>query len=307
MIVKNYLNYIGSKDRYLSQILDFIKTGATLTGGSGFIDLFCGSAVVGVNAYPYFKDVWCYDACDELMQIHLHVQNATSTEALLQEIDGIIETYGLSKTNKDGYLDLRKEYNEERVDGGTIDPMALYCLITHSYNYSLHLNKKHEYNVPFGANRSSFNSSLRKKLTNWKDNLTKCPRIHFKTVDFRDEYVLKNSLFRRNVKRGVFFIDPPYSASLSKHPYRVGSLRWAEDEDRALLAFLDDLNKKGHLFIFTNVISNNGVTNTVLKKWIEDNNYVKTPVEISYENCSYQRRNGGDTEEVIISNFKKEV
>ena len=306
MIVKNYLNYIGSKDRYLPQILEFIKTGAAIAGGSGFVDLFCGSAVVGVNAYEYFDDVWCYDACDELMQIHKHVQSASSSEELLREIDAIIAEYELSKTNKDGYLSMRSDYNEARTEHGYTDPMTLYCLITHSYNYSLHLNNNHEYNVPFGANRSSFNSSLRKKLINWKETLDKCSRIHFKTADFRDKYILLNALFKRNVKKGVFFVDPPYSASLSKHPYRVGGLRWGDDEDRALLDFLDDLNKKGHLFIFTNVISNNGVTNTILKKWVEEKAYTVTPVQISYANCSYQRRNGGETNEVIITNFNKE-
>ena len=52
MIVNNYLNYVGSKDRYISQILKFIERGSTLTGGNQLIDLFCGSAVVGLNSAP---------------------------------------------------------------------------------------------------------------------------------------------------------------------------------------------------------------------------------------------------------------
>ena len=55
---------------------------------------------------------------------------------------------------------------------------------------------------------------------------------------------------------------------------------------------------------FTNAISNNGVTNTILENWIANHdNYVVTPVSIDYTNCSYQRKNGGRTDEVIITNF----
>ena len=62
--------------------------------------------------------------------------------------------------------------------------------------------------------------------------------------------------------------------------------------------------EEGNYFVFTNAISNNGVTNTILENWIASHdNYVVTPVSIDYTNCSYQRKNGGRTDEVIITNF----
>ena len=65
------------------------------------------------------------------------------------------------------------------------------------------------------------------------------------------------------------------------------------------------MNKGENLFIFTNVIENNGAVNLPLKNWIKENKYICTPVEVSYEGCNYQRKNNGKTKEVIITNFKK--
>ena len=54
-------------------------------------------------------------------------------------------------------------------------------------------------------------------------------------------------------------------------------------------------------FIFSNVIQNNGVHNIPLQRWA--GKYKLNPIEVQYTNCSYQRKNSGDTEEVIITNF----
>ena len=296
MLVNNYLNYIGSKDRYLPQILKFIEAGANKTGGSLLVDLFCGSAVVGANSANYFNKVYCIDACKEVITLHEWMKSGKSSDTLLNEIDNIIKEYELSKTNKEGYLRLREAYNAN-IREDFIEPSELYCLITHSYNYSLHTNKKGEFNVPFGANRSSFNKSLKKKFTNWKEHLDNNHNVFFFWNGF-DNFDLPTT-------KSVFFVDPPYSASISKHPYRVGNIKWGDDEDKKLLKLLDEFHSNGHLFVFTNVVSNNGVLNRTLFNWIEVNKgkYFEHPVSVEYKNCSYQRKNNGRTNEVIITNF----
>ena len=295
MIVRNYLNYIGSKDRYLPQILSLLETGATKTGGASLIDLCCGSAVVGLNAAKYFRRVKCIDACKELILIHKYVQDSKSSDELLANVDKVIKQFDLSKENKEGFLKLRNHYNNVVTCTGHILPVVLYGLIMHSFNYSLHINKKGEYNAPFGKNRSSFNSSIRKKLINWKEELDKRPGVEFICKDFKG--ILPTT-------KSVIFVDPPYSASLSKHPYRVGNISWKEEEDRKLFDLLDFLDESGHLFVFTNVTSNNGVTNLPLVNWIHEHNYKCTPINVNYNNCNYQRKNNGSTVEVIISNFE---
>ena len=298
MIVNNYLNYIGSKDRYLPQILEFIEAGVAQLGkksNTQLIDMFCGSAVVGLNAAKYVDQVLCVDACKEVITLHKWVQQAPSAEGLLADVDIVVSNYSLNKTNKEGFLRLREDYNT-MVGQGAINPRWLYALITHSFNYSLQTNKKGEYNVPFGKDRSSFNNSLRKKLSNWKNELDKHEYFAFDCGDFRE--------YKRFTK-SILFVDPPYSASISKHPYRIGNIKWTEEEDRKLFEYLDYMNDRGNLFVFTNVTENNGATNRPLLNWIKEHKYVCTPVSVDYEGCNYQRKNNGKTNEVIITNFKK--
>lgn len=304
MITNNYLNYIGSKDRYLPQILDLLKEAQEKTGAQALIDLFCGSAVVAMNAKDYFECTYCFDACEPLIQIHKWVQDATNSADLVNEVESLIEAFGLSKDDKENFLKLRSTWNTLRTALGQYNPAMLFCLVMHSYNYSFHFNKKGEYNAPSGATRSSFNSSLRKKLINWKDKLDTQPSLTFEACDFKTVFEDRwhYTTIADNFK-SVFFVDPPYSASVSKHPYRNPVLKWDEDEDRALISYLDKVNEKGHIFVFTNVLVNNGISNVILQNWVKDKGYRVIPVSIDYNNCSYQRRNEGNTEEVIITNL----
>lgn len=68
MIINNYLNYIGSKDRYLPQLRALLERASELTGGERLIDLFCGSAVVGINSTDLFKQIMNNDKCEELIK-----------------------------------------------------------------------------------------------------------------------------------------------------------------------------------------------------------------------------------------------
>lgn len=295
-MIRNYLNYIGSKDRYMPTIDKFLLETKRL-GSKTLVDLFCGSAVVGINELPNFDYVICNDKCEEVIALHTWVQE-NSIEALLQSIDDCIAQYDLSKTNKEGFLELREHYNSSRSLG--INPAELFCLITHSFNYSLHTNKDGQYNVPFGANKSSFNKSLREKLIQYKAQIEKYPnKLTFANETF--EYWVDT----KKDNKVTYFVDPPYSTSISKHPYRVGNIKWTEQHDIALMSSLKKLADEGHYFILTNVYENNGLVNKLLQDWVEKEDYTCYVVtSVDYANSSYQRKNNGATKEVIVTNLK---
>lgn len=290
-MIRNYLNYIGSKDRYLEKIMPYLERASKDKGCRTLVDLFCGSAVVGVNALDLFDSVVCNDRCRELISIHRWVRNRSKVE-LFEQIDSVISQYGLNKQNKEGFLKLRKDYNS-KLD---LNPCQLFTLVTHSFNYSLHTNSKGEFNAPFGANRSCFNNSLRKRLGEFKSALDKhSNNILFNSLDF------EQGIEFSGVKDTVYFVDPPYSASKSKQPYRVKGVTWNEKEDARLFDNLDYIHNSGGCFVLTDVISNNGCENVVLKEWSQKYNI--EDVDVSYDNASYQRKNRGKTREVIVSNF----
>ena len=290
-MLRNYLNYAGSKDRYYPTLRVLLERAHEL-GAHILVDMFTGGAGVAINSLDLFDKVYAWDKNPDLIMIHEWVENH-DTEGLFAEIFEVIEKFDLSKDNKEGFLTLREYYNSLLPN---VEPCLLYCLITHAFNYSLHTNKKGEFNAPSGAGRSYFNKSLEQKLRNCKEHIDKHNNLFYDVVD-----ALTVKVNYTDGKKRVFFVDPPYSACMSKHPYRVGSIKWTEDEDRELFKRLDDISNNGDLFIFTNVLENNGMFNVPLSKWIEK--YHVHRVGIDYTNCSYQRLNRGKTDEIIITNF----
>lgn len=312
-MLRNYMNYAGSKDRYYPLIREFFEK-ATQSQPHILVDMFCGSGVVSYNALDMFYDVKAYDGCPELISLHKWV---VESDDPVGEIKSIIKAYGLSKDNKEGFLALRTAYNSDITQGLEGNPAELYCLITHSFNYSLHLNKKREFNAPSGAGRSYFSKSLETKLINIREHIKnvaqRAPVFHTlklsewgEEIDFLSECnditgELSSCIDEDSLVDYVFFVDPPYSAAVSKHPYRIGDLRWGVAEDKILLDLLDDINSRGGKFVFTNAILNNGVENKPLMDWMVK--YKVHHVDVQYYNCNYQRMNNTDTDEVIIYNY----
>lgn len=297
-MIRNYLNYAGSKDRYYPQIREFLVKAVRGSQKKILFDLFCGSGVVAFNSADLFKDIVLVDKCEELIKIHNWIM-FTPTENILTDIYTVIDQYKLSKINKDGFLSLRTDFNN-LVNQGTFSAPMLYCLIMHSFNYSLHLNKKGEFNAPFGKERSCFSSAMQNKLIAFKEYMDKLKDKNF-LITAQDSLEYASKLVPEYLHTAVFFIDPPYSASISKHPYRVGNVSWKEDDDRKLFNLLDWISKNNGRFIFTNVLRNNGKENIPLQEWAKGYNI--TPVAVDYSNCNYQRKNNGETNEVIITNF----
>lgn len=292
MLIKNCFNYVGSKDRILSQIdlnLDKSK--------KYFIDLFCGSGVVGVNESLFYSSVVLNDACWQLTKVLKYFQ-ANDINDILKEIDKVIAEYELSKENKEGYDRLRDFYNTYSYSEKHFNPVIFYCLVTHSFNYNIHINKSGGFNVPFGKNRSSFNSSLRNKLVNFQNVLhANKDKIQVTSLSYKDLL----SKYSHCLKDFMIYVDPPYFSSDSSYG-RISYLgKWDGKKEKELLETLDYINEMGGSFLLSNVTKNNGKENKHLNEWATHYNVVK--VSSDYENCNYQRKNLGKTQEVLIRNY----
>ena len=291
-MIKNCFNYMGSKDR----VLPLIKENVDRTK-SNFIDLFCGSAVVGINEVNNFKRIVLNDACWQMAET-LKFFRDNSYETVINKIDEVIKSYKLSKDNKDGYLELREDYNADPYLRLVFDPVMFYCLVTHSFNYNIHINSEGKFSVPSGKNRCYFNDSLRSRLE----------AFHFEIHDNKDKITIKSDSFDELIDKGqkiipnsMFYVDPPYYASDSSYG-RIHYLgKWEEPKERLLYEKLDFINDNGGSFLLSNVVENNGKTNHILLDWCKKYNVVEIPAD--YTNCNYQRKNNGKTTEVLIRNY----
>ena len=293
-MIKNCFNYVGSKDRILPLINENLDKSK-----KNFIDLFCGSGVVGVNQLSNYKNIVLNDACWQMTET-LKFLRDNDFEKVISAIDKYIKEYKLSKENKEGYLKLREDFNADPYLRFVFDPAMFYCLVTHSFNYNIHINSEGKFSVPSGYNRCYFNKSIRANLEafQWELHENK-NRIAIKNEDFRalvgkGERVIPNSMF---------YADPPYYSSDSSYGriYYLG--KWDESKERALYETLDFIHNNGGSFLLSNVIENNGKTNAILKDWCKNKNYRVLEVPSDFTNCNYQRKNIGKTVEILVRNY----
>ena len=295
-MIENCFNYVGSKDRIFT-ILDknFDKS------KKYFVDLFCGSGVVGVNETVNYEKVVLNDACWQMTKTLQYFRD-NDYDTIIKKLEDTIKEYKLSKENKEGYLALREEFNSDAYHELVFDPVMFYALVTHSFNYNIHINSSGKFSVPSGYNRCYFNERLRAKLEAFQWELR----------DNKDRITIKNKSFDTFVKEAdkiipktMFYVDPPYYSSDASY-CRIHYLgKWTDSNEYRLYNTLDYIDSKGGSFLLSNVIENNGSTNLILKEWSRRNRfrYNVTDISSDYSKCNYQRKNKGKTVEIIVRNY----
>lgn len=300
-IIKNPFNYTGSKNRIMSLILDCIPENIY-----ELVDVFGGSGEVGLSV-----GLPCvYNDLNKPLTCIIKTFQELPINLILDSIQVLIDSYDLSKNNKKGYLELRKDFNEhqgynllnsEDSDIRWANCIALYILICHSFNYYITFNSKGEYNNPSGYNRSWFSESLKNKLIKYKERLDQMCKFEVNCVDYNeilDRYLIKDDL--RNV---LFFIDPPYLVSQDIYS-RNKKLKWTKENEINLYQKLLTIHSKGGRIILTNQLQKGDYKNEILQDFITESGFDIVNTMVNFDNCSYQRKNKGYDKEILVKNFK---
>lgn len=276
-MIKSPLNFIGGKTKLLDQILPLFPTDI-----DNFIDLFGGGFNVGINVKA--KKIIYYDKMKQLVEFFNYLKISDYKE-VLKEIETVINNYKLSKTNQEGFLELRDYYNKENQD-----IILFYVLICYSFNHQIRFNNQGLFNTSFGKDRSEFNNSLKQKLFVFQQEIKKNNCI-FNLLDFKDFDIT-------NLNDNDFvYCDPPYLNSVSTHTENKG---WTTKNEIDLLNLLDSLNNKGIKFALSNNLK---YKNELLDKWKDK--YVIHYLNNNYDNCNYHKKEENKTKdlEVLITNY----
>lgn len=273
--IKSPLNYVGGKYKLLNEIIPLLPDKIDT-----FVDLFGGGFNVGVNVKA--EHVVYNDVCIPVVQL-LECIKGSDIDILLSEIDSYISKYDLSKENKDGFLELRTDYNKNSKT-----PMKFYTMLCYEFNYQIRFNKNGEYNMPFGKDRSSFSPSLRQKFIEFHKRINEIDCVFlsksFTEFDFSD--------FGKN---DLVYCDPPYLNSVAAYNEQGG---WTNECEIELLQLLDSLNDKGIRFALSNNLKYN---NPYLDEW--KNKYNVHYLNGDYSNCNYQKIDKSKDIEVLITNY----
>ena len=279
-LIKSPLNYTGGKYKLLPQILPYFPNDINT-----FIDLFAGGCNVGINIKA--NNIICNDSNKVVIDL-MHNWNRLNSEQALKILEQTINKYNLSKTNEEGFKKIRQYYND-----GNKTWNIFYAMLTNAFNYQIRFSKQGNYNMPFGRNRSSFNSTLKKNFIKYIDKLNNI-NISFINEDFRDVKMdnLNNNDF--------VYCDPPYLISCASYNEQDG---WNKDCEKDLLNLLDSLNNKGIKFALSNVLENKGKSNDILKDRCKKYNTIH--LNNTYGNCNYHAKDksSNNTDEVLIINY----
>lgn len=301
-VIPSALNYTGGKYKLLPQILPLFPKDADKV-----VDLFCGGCNVGINVNC--NKVTFNDANNYLMGLldtFRRLSKAEILEWIYETIDkynlslvsrygyqyyGCESSKGLGKYNKEGYNKLREDFNSKSMQDDEYYLM-LYLLIVYSFNNQLRFNKKGEFNLPVG--KRDFNAKMQSKLENFIDRI-KSGDYDFTNRDFRqiglDDYTDKS----------FFYADPPYLITCATYNEQAG---WTEDDERDLLVYLENLDKKGIRFALSNVLESKGKKNEILLSWIKKHKKFKAiPLDYDYLNSNYHTKRDGVTKEVLVVNY----
>ena len=279
-LIKSPLNYTGGKYKLLPQILPYFPNDINT-----FIDLFAGGCNVGINIKA--NNIICNDSNKVVIDL-MHNWNKLNSEQALKILEQTINKYNLSKTNEEGFKNIRQDYND-----GNKSWNIFYAMLTNAFNYQIRFSKQGNYNMPFGRNRSSFNPTLKKNFIKYIDKLNNI-NISFTNEDFRNVKMdnLNNNDF--------VYCDPPYLISCASYNEQDG---WNKDCEKDLLNLLDSLNNKGIKFALSNVLENKGKSNDILKDWCKKYNTIH--LNNTYGNCNYHAKDksSNTTDEVLIINY----
>ena len=288
--VKSPLNYTGGKYKLLPQILPLFPKDIKV-----FYDVFMGGGDVFLNVDA--EQIIATDINAPVVSLFNHMwykvrEKDNFTKFLLNYIDGEINRFGLSASNKQAYLDYRKHFNDKDFNDLS-KVFDLLIMVAHSFCNQIRFNQKGEFNLPFG--KRTFNDKMKNNLINTIDRL-KVQNVEFYVDDFELTIInLIEDSFNNDSK--FVYLDPPYSCGCAQ--YNAG---WDDKNDKRLLSCIDAIDHNGIKFALSNVFENRGKKNDRLIEWCEKNNYVVHHLNNTYNNSSF-RKSDNKTDEVLITNY----
>lgn len=277
-IIRSPLPYQGFKTNLLPQLLPHFPKGI-----NRFVEPFTGGCNVGVNVDC--KSVSCNELIPEVVNFFRFLQ-VNSISDILSYLDDRMVEFGLSKSDKGAFNRFCDHYNGIRY----LDrhPLDFYLLVCHSFSNLISLNR-HQFKAGFGER--TFNSSLRKRLIVFHE------RLHGIDICFFNNNIF-NSSFSRDitVEPGDYvYCDPPYSLTMASY-----NKSWIMNrDDRKLCGILDGYNDQGIYWGQSNFMSYGDEVNTVLKRWVDDNNYRVINIDAEYN----MAKKGVMNNEVFITNY----
>ncbi|MBW1606460.1 DNA adenine methylase [Lactobacillus sp. Sy-1] len=297
--VRSPLFYVGDKYKLMPQLNKLFPKNINT-----FYDVFAGGG--SSTLYTPAKQYELNDLDEHIISLHKYLSKELQDYSHFVDHElGLIDHYGLShsaenvlpdnideikkkykktyfaKANKDAYIKLRDDYNDDqsRMD-------LFYLLLVYGFNHMTRFNGSGNFNLPVG--NVDWNKNVEDALNNYSF-FVKTSKFKFSSMDF--EKFVESQDFQTD---DFVYFDPPYLISLSEY-----NKMWNEDTDLRLFNLLDELNKRHVKWGMSNVISHKGNVNTPLMEW--GKSYNVYPIKSNYIS-KFDNTIKKDTKEIYVTN-----
>lgn len=271
-IAKSPLNYSGSKDEILPQLVPYFPKHI-----STFVDAMGGAFNVGANVVA---DSVVYNEFNPRVYEIIKYLLETDRESIVRQVEALRDRFSLTKSGKMAYLEARAAYNNAP------DPALLFVLQIYAFQNMLRFNQAGGMNTPVGNNE--LNEGTKARIRNFapKTDTVTLVQGSYENIDF-DSLDLN----------ALLYFDPPYFLSTAEYnDGKRGYEGWDADKEVALLAFLSGLASKGHRFMLSNLVEHKGRTHHILLDWVSEHGYHM--IDIGVTGKKYPRR------EIIVINYE---
>lgn len=265
--IRSPLFYVGDKYKLMPQLLGLFPENI-----NNYYDVFTGGGSASINV-DYTNNYHMNDVNPYIYKLHLLLQEESKDiDNFINKCYNIIKQYDLSlseiekneeieelkkiykktyfaKYNKENYLKLRNDYNNNQDN-----IILLYLLLIYGFNHFIRFNKKGKFNLPVGNVDWNKNvSNALRNYANWYNN----HNVFMSNLDFED------FIRKQNFKKDDFlYLDPPYLITSSEY-----NKIWNEDNELRLYELLDELDNKNIIWGLSNMISHKGRYNNILDTW----------------------------------------
>ncbi len=298
-LIKSPVVYQGNKFKLLKDILPLMPKNINT-----FIDVFCGSGIVGFNVLKnnMAKNILLNDLNKPIINILKKIIN--ETDDLIWDINFQTVNNNLKRTKKDSTKEEQEEFKNNYLNfRNMVRTLNIDESQKTSFNYILHLfsfnnlirfNQKEQFNASFGFHTGRDPKVAIEYLTEYKKlNLSK---IEFFNYDFVELFKTCKTKLNMN---DFIYLDPPYLNTTAV--YNENRLTgWNEADEYRLLKTLDLLDSVGIKFGMSNTFSGKcGTHNEKLKEWAKK--YTVHYFDKQYATFGHSNKKNI---EVYITNYK---
>lgn len=293
-VAKPFLKWAGGKGQLLEEIEtrlpEQLRTGEIDT----YVEPFVGGGAVFfllAQKYPSLRHFYLFDINQDLVNCYKVVKK--SADALIQQLNKIEKQYmSLEQPDRrDLFLQIRQKFNEEKLIQFNVSTAAeLIFLNKTCYNGLYRVNRKGEFNVPFGDYKNPNICDSDNLLA--VSRLLKAAEIICADFEESEKYVDDHTFV---------YLDPPYrplSATASFTSY--SKYDFTERDQMRLAGFCVRIAAKGARFLLSNSDpKNEDPTDGFFETCYGDFNIERIRA-IRAINCKGSRR--GEISELLITN-----